>query len=95
MATNLTDDAHDIIEMTTLQKQLRNLAEQHGYIVGLIEGLDQMPGTLPNPIRSALKFNNKDEKKPAGAGDPTSDGAPPPPDGGAPDAQGGTPPPPM
>lgn len=98
IASTLSEDVDDTLVMTPYQRQLRDLAEQAGYEVGLIEGLDQMPGSWTNPIRNVLRAQGglkggEEEKDPAG-GDQTAEGAPPPPDGGAPPPPGGEPPPP-
>lgn len=99
IAAALTEDVDDTLEMTPYQRKLRDIAEQAGYLVGLVEGLDQMSGSWPNPIRNALRpqggleGGEKEEEAPAG-GDQGAEGAPPPPDGGAPPPPGGAAPPP-
>lgn len=94
IAASLTEDVDDTLVMTTYQRQLRNLAEQEGYFVGLSEGIDQMPGSWPNPIRNALRPGKEEEEEAPAGGDPAAEGAPPPEEGGAPPPPGGTAPPP-
>lgn len=83
IATTMTEDVHDTLVMTTYQQQLQEIAEAAGYLVGFSEGLDQMPGTLPNPIRNVLRpvggLKDTKEETPA-----DEEAAAPPPDGAAP-----------
>lgn len=95
IATLLGEGVDDHLELTPLQKQLRDIADQAGYLVGLSEGLDQQPGAWPNPIRIALNASPEDEEPEAPAGgDQAAPGTPTPPDGGAPPPPGGAAPPP-
>lgn len=100
IAACLTEDADDTLVLTPYQRKLRGLAEEAGYLVGLVEGLDQMAGSWPNPIRNALrpqgglKGGEEEEGEEAAGGEQGAEGAPPPPDGGAPPPPGGTAPPP-
>lgn len=91
IAAQLTDDIDIGVTMTRAQKQLQELAESAGYLVSLIEGLDQMPGTLPNPIKSMLNAGDEEEEAPEPEGE---EGAPPgdPGAGGPPPGPGGPPP---
>jgi hypothetical protein len=55
IASALTESVNDFTELTQRQSYLKHLAEQYGYIVALQEGLDQMPGTEPGPIKGQLR----------------------------------------
>lgn len=102
MASALTEDYHDQVELTPHQRALQTLAESHGYVVALAEGMNQMPGTLPTPIRSLLRAEPEPPPDQGGGeeggGEDEEGGdmnvqvdqnAPPPPAGGG----GGAPPP--
>jgi hypothetical protein len=105
MASAMTEDIHDLVELTPHQRALRTIAEQAGYVVALAEGLNQMPGTLPTPIRSLLRAEpepppEQGGEEGGGGGEDEEGGdmnvqmdqnAPPPPSGGG----GGGAPPPM
>ncbi len=98
IASTLSEDVDDTMVLTSYQHQLRDLAEQAGYEVGLIEGLDQMPGSWPNPIRNALRpqggLKSGTEEKEEQAAPAGGDQGAPPPDGGAPPPPSGEAPPP-
>ncbi len=97
IASTIGEDIDETLVMTPYQLKLRNLAEQAGYEVGLVEGLNQMPGTWPDPIHNELRIKgglkDEDEEEAPAGGDQTAEGAPPPPDGGEP--PGGAAPPPV
>lgn len=108
MASTMTEDVNDHTELTAYQRALKTLAEGHGYVVALSEGLNQMPGTLPTPIRSLLRAEPEPPPEDGGGeeGGEEDDGndvtvnagggAPPPPGGGgAPPPPGGGAPPAM
>ena len=55
IASTLTEDAHDQIEMTRRQYDLKRIAENLGYVIALEEGLDQHPGTEYDPMKGKLR----------------------------------------
>lgn len=69
IASTLNEDVDDLLVMTRYQQKLRDIAEQNGYMVGLVEGLDQMPGTWLNPIKIMMKGDNDDNEDDEGAPD--------------------------
>lgn len=95
IASGMTEDADDQLVMTPHQRKLRNLADDCGFLVGLTEGMDQMAGTWPNPIKVMMNTDEEEEEEAPAGGDQTAPGAPPPEAGGAPPPPGGAAPPPM
>ncbi len=86
IAASLNYDIHDYTALTPTQQTLQNLAEEFGYLVALTEGLDQQPGTLPNPIKRMLHGDKEDDEgeeeeapEEGADGTPPGEGAPPPP----------------
>lgn len=67
IASTLTEDIHEPIELTRRQHSLKRLAENVGYVVALEEGLDQMPGSDCNPVKAKLRHPEE----------PTTPAAPP------------------
>lgn len=58
----ITEDVNTRIDITNRQKSIMKLARNLGYIVAIEEGLDQMPGTDIDPIKSILRSKTNDSK---------------------------------
>lgn len=96
IASGMTESVDDQLVMTPYQRKLRDLADDCGFLVGLTEGMDQMPGTWPNPIKAMMNADEEEEEAAPAGGDQAAPAAPPPPGGGTPPPPppgGGTPPP--
>lgn len=63
IASTITNDIDDQVEMTKRQAKLKDLAENFGYIVAVQEGLDQHSGTDYNPIKGQLHHPDYDEEE--------------------------------
>ncbi len=69
----ITEDVNTRIDITNRQKSIMKLARNLGYIVAIEEGLDQMPGTDIDPIRSILRSKSDDSKDAGENGDEQED----------------------
>lgn len=59
IASTLTEDVYDQLELNPHQASLQRIAEDHGYMVAIEEGLDQHPGTEIDPIKGQLNHPEK------------------------------------
>lgn len=69
IASQLNYDIDDPVDYTSYQRQLIAIAERAGFVVGLNEGLDQMPGSWSNPVRNMLRAKEEPEPEQAPAPD--------------------------
>ena len=79
IASMLTESIYDPHEMTSRQRSLQHMAESRGYMVALIEGMDQCPGTEINPIKGMLNHPDDEEEQAPAEGEEGEDGPPMPP----------------
>jgi hypothetical protein len=79
IASTLTEDAYTHVELNPRQQRLKALAEDLGYIVTVVEGLEQHPGTEYDPIAIPLRHPHKDDEEQEDAQPEDQEQAAPPP----------------
>ena len=74
IASIITEDIHETNIIDPYRRQVKTMAEELGYIVAIDEGLDQFPGSDPNPIK--IQMRHPPEKQPQPPQDDEEGGPP-------------------